>query len=126
KSLGIALKEGGNLSKQDRARIVARMVELLVAMAEKRAPDALAKDLLVTDYWHGEAGALPVDLITFSGGVAEFLYGRESASFGDLGAELAAELRKALETSGLGAKVHDPGQGIRATVIGAAQFSVQV
>jgi ethanolamine utilization protein EutA len=126
KSLGITLTEGGNLSAADRARIVTKMVELLVGMAERRAPDALAKALLVTDSWHGEAGALPIDLVTFSGGVAEFLYGRESASFGDLGAELARELRTALDKSGLAAKLHDPGQGIRATVIGAAQFSVQV
>ena len=126
KSLGIALKEGGVLSAGDRARIVQRMVELLLAMAERKAPDALAKELLVTDSWHGEAGALPIDLVTFSGGVAEFLYGREAGSFGDLGAELAGALRQALDKTGLAAKLHDPGQGIRATVIGAAQFSVQV
>jgi ethanolamine utilization protein EutA len=126
KSLGIALTQGGVLAPADRARIVTKMVDLLLAMMQRAAPDALAKDLLVTDWWKEEARGLPVDLITFSGGVAEFVYGRESGSFGDLGLELARELRLGLDRTGLSAKVFDPGQGIRATVIGAAQFSVQV
>jgi ethanolamine utilization protein EutA len=114
------------LGAADRAKIVARMVELLLAMMQRQSQDDLAKSLLVTDWWKPEARGLPVDFITFSGGVAEFVYGRESGSFGDLGLELARELRQGLDRTGLSAKVFDPGQGIRATVIGAAQFSVQV
>jgi ethanolamine utilization protein EutA (predicted chaperonin) len=64
--------------------------------------------------------------MTFSGGVAEYLYKREMRRFGDLGAELAEELRHALAHRHDLPPVWDPGQGIRATVIGAAQFSVQI
>src|SRR6185437_15960356 len=35
----------------------------------------------------------PIDEVTFSGGVSEYIYGREASSFGDLGGLLAAEIR---------------------------------
>jgi ethanolamine utilization protein EutA len=57
--------------------------------------------------------------------VAEYIYGRERGQFGDLGRDLAHEIRNALSERRVPAAVWDPGQGIRATVIGAAQFSVQ-
>ena len=64
--------------------------------------------------------------MTFSGGVAEYLYKRETRAFGDLGHDLAEALRHALAHRRDLPPVWDPGQGIRATVIGAAQFSVQI
>jgi ethanolamine utilization protein EutA len=66
----------------------------------------------------------PIDRITFSGGVSEYIYGRESQSFGDLGALLAAEIRARLESGG--PKLEPPREGIRATVIGASQYTTQV
>ena len=63
---------------------------------------------------------------TFSGGVSEYLYKREARGFGDLGFDLAEELRHVLAHRRDLPPVWDPGQGIRATVIGAAQFSVQI
>src|SRR5438445_317890 len=60
-----------------------------------------------------------------SGGVAEYLYKRETRQFGDLGSDLAHELAHMLAQRRDLPPVWDPGQGIRATVIGAAQFSVQ-
>ena len=65
-----------------------------------------------------------IDAITFSGGVSEFVYGYETSNFGDLGAALAAAVRKRIDASGL--KLMEPVEGIRATVIGASQFTVQV
>ncbi len=85
---------------------VARMVDLIVAAIKR-------------------ISTVPLDAMTFSGGVAEYFYGRETATFGDLGPELADGLRQAIAEQRL-AEVWDPGQGIRATVIGAAQFTVEV
>lgn len=62
--------------------------------------------------------------VTFSGGVAEYIYGREERRFEDAGPELALELRKAFE--GAGWQIMPCGEGIRATVIGASQFTVQL
>jgi ethanolamine utilization protein EutA len=125
KSLGIELALGKPLASAERRRLVGRMVELVMAMIERQEPDELASRLSVTEPWPENATEVPIDAMTFSGGVAEYLYGREPARFGDLGPDLAHELRHALAHHS-GPEVWDPGQGIRATVIGAAQFSVQI
>jgi ethanolamine utilization protein EutA len=63
-------------------------------------------------------------VLSFSGGVSEYVYGREPRDFGDLGARLAAAV---LERSRQWARrIEAPAQGLRATVIGASQYTVQV
>jgi ethanolamine utilization protein EutA len=66
----------------------------------------------------------PLDGILFSGGVSEYIYGRETGSFGDLGRMLGKEVRDQAEKRGY--RILDSGEGIRATVIGASQYSMQV
>ena len=80
----------------------------------------------MTEPWAAGLANKGIDAMTFSGGVAEYLYKRETRRFGDLGSDLAEELRHALAHRRDLPPVWDPGQGIRATVIGAAQFSVQI
>ena len=125
RELGIELEDGGTLSPDDRRRIVARMSELIVAAMNRSPPDGLFRRLLVTEPWPKHLTGILIDAVTFSGGVAEYIFGRETARFGDLGFDLAHELRHALARKEVVATVWDPGQGIRATVIGASQFSVQ-
>jgi len=64
----------------------------------------------------------PFTHIVFSGGVAEYIYGCESAEFGDLGPRLG---RAVLARCG-GLVVLEPRERIRATCIGASQYTVQV
>ena len=61
--------------------------------------------------------------VVFSGGVSEFLAGGAEA-VGDLGAELAAALAARAATAGL--ELLPARQGIRATVVGASQYTVQM
>jgi ethanolamine utilization protein EutA len=65
-----------------------------------------------------------IDAVTVSGGVAEYFYAREKSAYGDLGMMLAAAIRKRLEA--WGPRIELPDQGIRATVIGASQYTTQV
>jgi ethanolamine utilization protein EutA len=65
-----------------------------------------------------------IDAIIFSGGVSEFIYSRHPGDFGDLGALLAAEVKQRVER--LGIAVREPAAKIRATVIGASQYTIQV
>jgi ethanolamine utilization protein EutA len=95
-------------------------------MIDRRPADELMGRLLVTEPWPPALADRGLDAITFSGGVAEYLYKREKRQFGDLGFELAHELSHMLAHRRDLPPVWDPGQGIRATVIGAAQFSVQI
>jgi ethanolamine utilization protein EutA len=126
RSLGIALALGRPLAAPDRERIVARMVRLIMRMIDRRPADELMGRLLVTAPWPAAVADLGFDALTFSGGVAEYLYKREKRQFGDLGFDLAHELSHMLAHRRDLPPVWDPGQGIRATVIGAAQFSVQI
>jgi ethanolamine utilization protein EutA len=68
--------------------------------------------------WRGD-----ISDVSFSGGVAEYIYGGEVKSYGDLGLQLASELRERLAN---GLQLARPEARIRATVIGAAQYTVQV
>jgi ethanolamine utilization protein EutA len=99
---------------------------MIMGLIDLRQGGELARSLLVTEPWPAELGNRSIDAITFSGGVSEYLYKRETRRFGDLGFDLAEELRHALAHRRDLPPVWDPGQGIRATVIGAAQFSVQI
>ena len=125
-SLGIALTDGRPLAAEDRARIVNRMVRLIMRMIDRRPANELTARLLVTEPWAPTLADLGLDAITFSGGVAEYLYKRERRAFGDLGLDLAHALAHMLAQRRDLPPVFDPGQGIRATAIGAAQFSVQI
>ncbi len=125
-SLGITLTLGSPLAPDARKRIVARMARLLMGMIDLREPTDLAHRLLVTEAWPARFATKGIDAMTFSGGVAEYLYKRETRHFGDIGLDLAEDLRHLLARRRDLPPVWDPGHGIRATVIGAAQFSVQV
>jgi ethanolamine utilization protein EutA len=125
-ALGLRLQLGQELAAEARQRIAARMARLLAGLIDLRQPGELAQTLLVTQAWPVELANMRIDAMTFSGGVAEYLYRRESRRFDDLGLDLAEELRHILAHRRDLPPVWDPGQGIRATVIGAAQFSVQI
>jgi ethanolamine utilization protein EutA len=124
--LGIELRLGQALASTDRKRIAGRMARMIMGLIDLREPGELARRLMVTQAWPAELANKAIDAVTFSGGVAEYLFKRETRRFGDLGPDLAEELRHALAHRRDLAPVWDPGQGIRATVIGAAQFSVQI
>jgi ethanolamine utilization protein EutA len=65
------------------------------------------------------------DAITVSGGVSEFVHGREGRDFGDLGRLVGEKLRRDLE-SGSPAPLRVLPTGIRATVLGASRYTVQL
>lgn len=66
----------------------------------------------------------PPDAVTFSGGVSEFIYGQAAGEFGDLGPRLARAVAARVEA--WGPRIRRSDQGIRATVVGASQYTIQV
>lgn len=62
--------------------------------------------------------------LMFSGGVAEYVYGREERDFGDLGRRLGAALKKRLDR--FPGRLLPAGECIRATAFGASEYSVQI
>jgi ethanolamine utilization protein EutA len=118
--LGIALEVGARVSGEDLRRIAAYMVSELLGEISVGG-SSRGSHLLRTPPLR-DRGA--ISAITFSGGVSEFVYGRAEQTFGDLGPLIAAEL--AARVAELRAPVIETRGGIRATVIGASQYTIQV
>ncbi len=102
--------------------MAALIVDQIVDQRTGEGDDALGSALMLTE---------PLDrpvrpsFISFSGGVAEYLYGHEKADHGDIAAMLAKEIALQLKAR-VRIPVVEPLERIRATVIGASQFTVQV
>lgn len=116
--LGISLKLGSPISESDLRRLAAYMVDQLLGEITVGGTTR-GSHLLRTEPLHDRTG---VNAVTISGGVSEFVYGRAEQTFGDLGPLIADELR----SRDLGAPVLETPGGIRATVIGASQYTIQV
>ena len=122
--LGSSADVGDHIDEPVLAALATLMVDLVVAVIDQQERDPLLHRLWVTEEM---APALfdDVDTIVFSGGVSEYVYNRETTDFGDLGLLIGAELRHRLAGSDLGGRVAEPTQGMRATVLGAGQHSIQ-
>ena len=118
--LGLQLEPGAMLTEQDARALAGLMADSLFAAMRGGSPRAGGADLLRLDplKFRGE-----ISDVSFSGGVAEYIYGGEAKAYGDIGPQLAAELRARLES---GPQLARPDARIRATVIGASQYTVQV
>jgi ethanolamine utilization protein EutA len=68
----------------------------------------------------------PIDGIMFSGGVGEYVYGREDRDFGDLGRRLGRAIRRRIDAGALPWPLLPAGECIRATALGASEYSVQL
>ena len=105
-----------------RQRVAARLAKIAADYVLDAPRDPLGASFLLTEELPRH---VKPTLLTFSGGVSEYIFAHEPKDFGDIARPLANEL--VLELAKRGApKSVDPGQRIRATVIGASQFTVQV
>ena len=119
--LGLDLEPGGMLTLDQGRAIAGLMADKLIETMRGGSPAVQGVSLLRTEpLRHRE----PVAEIQFSGGVSEFIYGNETNKFGDLGPLLAAEIRTRAEA--FGPRVEASLEGIRATVVGASQYTVQL
>src|SRR5437764_2429571 len=119
--LGLKLELGAPLPSDAARALAARMAERLFDAMRGGSPTAGGAGLIRLDpLTHRGA----ITEVTFSGGVAEYIYGREATTFGDLGVLLAQEIRARVE--GWGPAIERSNEGIRATVVGASQYTTQV
>jgi ethanolamine utilization protein EutA len=102
------------------ADYMARAV-LVLAQAEKSPPEFGKLWLTPT-----LGGARNYDAVVFSGGVGEYIYAKETKSFGDLGAPLGKALQGLINSGAFAWPLAPARECIRATVMGAAQHTIQV
>ena len=67
-----------------------------------------------------------ISSMLYSGGVAEYVYDREQRDFGDLGKRLGAAIRKRIQAGRLPWTLLEDSQGIRATALGASEYTAQL
>lgn len=120
---GVSLHLDEVLSDDNRASIARVLADCLVTAMRSEPSSELGKQLWVTPPFQATG---PIDVIIWSGGVSEYLYRREQRDFGDLARPLADALQTHVTDGRLPAPVDLSGERIRATVIGASQFTVQV
>jgi ethanolamine utilization protein EutA len=103
------------------SRMIERMADRLFEAISKPALTPETASLLRLDPLRNERAP---DVVTFSGGVSEYIYNRQESAFGDLGPLIAAAIKKRVEA--WGPRIARPDEGIRATVVGASQYTIQV
>ncbi|UYP43731.1 hypothetical protein NEF87_000016 [Candidatus Lokiarchaeum ossiferum] len=112
---------GDIIPEVDVIRISREYAKILLEVMSGRAQSPLAKDLLMTEDLDF---SIPIDEISFSGGVAEMIYGNNAEHFDDIGSYLAAEIKNLITEKGI--TLIEPENKIRATVIGAGAFSLSI
>jgi ethanolamine utilization protein EutA len=119
-AVGLQLQPGVIVTEDHSRALAARMADSLFEAMRGGAPEAGGAGLLRLDPLPIRGEILDV---SFSGGVSEYIYGGEAKAFGDIGQELANALRARLKN---GLQLARPDARIRATVIGASQYTMQV
>src|SRR5450631_2617937 len=120
---GFQWNVGDRVAGADLDRLAGWMADALVAALTQGSTPALVDALWLTDALEPVEGIAGV---MFSGGVAEYVYGREERDFGDLGRRLGHAVRQRVDAGRLPFALLPAGECIRATAIGASEYSVQL
>ncbi|MBV8324134.1 MAG: ethanolamine ammonia-lyase reactivating factor EutA, partial [Hyphomicrobiales bacterium] len=120
---GFFWSRGDVLSPAQLDKVAASMADLLVAALTQRPLPHALEPLCLTD---PIADFGRIDGIMFSGGVGEYVYGREDRDFGDMGRRLGRAIRSRIDAGALPWPLLPPGECIRATALGASEYSVQL
>jgi ethanolamine utilization protein EutA len=118
--IGLNYKIGDQIPNEDIERIATKFAEVLIEVITGPASSSLAKQLMLTDDLDFPES---IDEYSFSGGVAELMYGR-NGNYHDIGQILAEKINSL--TFKLASPIIEPENKIRATVIGAGAYSLSI
>ncbi len=120
---GFEWKLGDTINPDDLDVVAAGMAKTLIAaLAGKDMPDDAAR-LYLTDPLESLDG---IAGMMFSGGVAEYVYKREERDFGDMGRRLGHAIAREIEAGNFRWPLLPAHECIRATALGASEYSVQL
>jgi ethanolamine utilization protein EutA len=122
--LGHSVALGKKISKKQKEEFAGLMAKIIFELIERGPVSPLAKQLMVTPPFSHYHGFDEIGAIVFSGGVSEHVYDRDRASYGDVGPILGQCMREYLKNLPKDV-LREPIEGIRATVIGAGEYTVQ-
>jgi ethanolamine utilization protein EutA len=119
------LRLQATLSDATKRKLADRMVESLFEVILDQPRSELTNAIFLTEPLAGYHGLQSVDRVVFSGGVSEYIYGRDHVAYGDLGPLLGQGVRAKFADMRETALVAMSPSGIRATVIGAGEYTIQ-
>ena len=120
---GFYWNRGDVVSPSQLDRVAENMADLLVAALTQHPVPHAIEHLYLTDPLLALGR---IDGIMFSGGVGEYVYGREGKDFGDMGRRLGQAIRRRVDSGALPWPLLPAGECIRATALGASEYSVQL
>ncbi|MDA1185367.1 MAG: ethanolamine ammonia-lyase reactivating factor EutA, partial [Acidobacteria bacterium] len=115
---------GKTVREHDVERVAAWMADAVVTVLTQNPAPPQIHELWLTE-------ALPVPPrgtqgVMFSGGVSEYVYGREERDCGDLGRRFGRAIRQRLVAGRFPFPLLPVGEGIRATALGASKHSARL
>lgn len=123
RQMGFEWKIGDRVTPTAIEGLAEHMAGAVVALAQNKPPAPELEKLWLTPPLGNVDQCAAV---IFSGGVGEYVYGKESGSYGDLGAPLGKALRRRISDGEMACPLAPARECIRATVMGAAQHTIQV
>jgi ethanolamine utilization protein EutA len=124
KALGQEVEVGGKLTLEQREEFAEKMTDVLFDVISGRATDTLTDQLMLTDGLR-EVSMTGIDHLVFSGGVSEYIYERDAKEYGDIGPWLGKAVRNRTQETLKPGVLVPSAEGIRATVIGAGEYTLQ-
>ncbi len=123
RQIGFQWQVGDRVAPDQIDRLADHMAQAVLTLTQEEKPSPDFERLWLTPPL---SGSKSYDAVIFSGGVGEYVYGKESKSFGDLGAPFGRALQSHTGKAQLVWPLVPARECIRATVIGASQYTVQV
>lgn len=120
---GFDWKLGDRINPDDLDKVADVMADTLVAALVQRPIPHDVEHLYLTDpiLDFGDVGGM-----MFSGGVAEYVYDREQRDFGDMGRRLGHAIARKVQAGRFPWPLLPARECIRATALGASEYSVQL
>ena len=120
---GFEWELNSSVSREQLRQVATAMADALLRVLTQQSTAADHAELLLTDPIT-DFGALSGVMV--SGGVGEYVYGREERDFGDLGKLFGEAMRARLDAGALPWPLLPAGECIRATALGASEYCVQL
>jgi ethanolamine utilization protein EutA len=120
---GIDWTLGATVTEAQIERVTDWMADALVVALTERLLSPDIQSLWLTESL-GVIGGITGAMV--SGGVGEYVYDREPRDFGDLGGRLGRAIRQRFDAGRFPFPLLPPGECIRATALGASEYSVQL
>jgi ethanolamine utilization protein EutA len=118
---GLTLDIGARIDAADKRALAEWLTQPLFEYLQGSELSDRARQLFVS----GEIFIPPANAtVVFSGGVSEYVYGQEQSEYGDMGLLMGDLVKTSLNSKGL--SLTRGAHQLRATVIGASQYTVQV